>query len=222
MGALGHRLLRRPACWPGWRPSGGGGPGGGPQGKLTDKPRHGVRPGAGGMAQVRPLLGHRDARGADGATAATCMDPAVDAGAGGREHDHGRADPRRHLHRRLRAGRGHVAMPSTSCRPTPAWTSTSTWTGPAAAFLAPFCAPDVAFDFRLPRVKSISASGHKFGLAPLGVGWVVWRDARRTPRGPDLPRQLPGRRHAGLPDQLLPSGRARSSRSYYNFLRLGP
>ena len=29
------------------------------------------------------------------------MDPAVHAGTGGREHDHGRADPRRDLHRRL-------------------------------------------------------------------------------------------------------------------------
>jgi len=38
--------------------------------------------------------------------------------------------------------------------------------GASGGFLAPFCAPDVAFDFRLPRVKSISASGHKFGLAP--------------------------------------------------------
>ncbi|HET6792832.1 MAG TPA: aminomethyl-transferring glycine dehydrogenase subunit GcvPA, partial [Acidimicrobiales bacterium] len=35
----------------------------------------------------------------------------------------------------------------------------------SGGFLAPFCAPEVAFDFRLPRVKSISASGHKFGLA---------------------------------------------------------
>jgi glutamate decarboxylase len=28
--------------------------------------------------------------------------------------------------------------------------------GASGAFLAPFCAPDVVFDFRLPRVKSIS------------------------------------------------------------------
>ena len=40
--------------------------------------------------------------------------------------------------------------------------------GASGGFLAPFCAPGVVFDFRLPRVKSISASGHKFGLAPLG------------------------------------------------------
>ena len=54
--------------------------------------------------------------------------------------------------------------------------------GASGGFLAPFCAPEVVFDFRLPRVKSISASGHKFGLAPLGVGWVVWRDRSRAPR----------------------------------------
>ena len=48
-------------------------------------------------------------------------------------------------------------------------------------FLALFCAPDIEWDFRLPRVKSISTSGHKFGLAPLGVGWVVWRDLPSCP-----------------------------------------
>ena len=79
--------------------------------------------------------------------------------------------------------------------------------GASGGFLAPFCAPEVAFDFRLPRVKSISTSGHKFGLAPLGVG--LGGVARRggAARGPHLPRQLPGRRHAGLPDQLLAAGR---------------
>src|SRR6202023_2226718 len=35
----------------------------------------------------------------------------------------------------------------------------------SGGFLAPFCAPEVAFDFRLPRVKAISAPGHKFGTA---------------------------------------------------------
>ncbi len=42
--------------------------------------------------------------------------------------------------------------------------------GASGAFLAPFCAPEVKWDFRVPRVKSISTSGHKFGLAPLGCG----------------------------------------------------
>ena len=56
--------------------------------------------------------------------------------------------------------------------------------GASGAFLAPFTAPQVAWDFRLPRVKSISTSGHKYGLAPVGVGWVIWRDAA------DLPEEL--------------------------------
>jgi glutamate decarboxylase len=46
----------------------------------------------------------------------------------------------------------------------------------SGGFVAPFLHPDVLWDFRLPRVKSINASGHKYGLSPLGVGWVIWRD----------------------------------------------
>lgn len=51
----------------------------------------------------------------------------------------------------------------------------------SGGFLAPFVEPDLVWDFRLPRVKSINASGHKMGLAPLGCGWAVWRDAAALP-----------------------------------------
>ncbi len=51
----------------------------------------------------------------------------------------------------------------------------------SGGFLAPFMEPALAWDFRLPRVKSINASGHKFGLAPLGVGWVIWREKEDLP-----------------------------------------
>ncbi|MFC9892721.1 glutamate decarboxylase [Nocardia sp. NPDC127579] len=54
----------------------------------------------------------------------------------------------------------------------------------SGGFLAPFCAPYLVWDFRLPRVRSINASGHKTGLAPLGAGWAIWRDAT------DLPDEL--------------------------------
>lgn len=54
----------------------------------------------------------------------------------------------------------------------------------SGGFLAPFSASDLLWDFRLPRVRSINASGHKFGLAPLGVGWVLWRSKT------DLPDEL--------------------------------
>lgn len=51
----------------------------------------------------------------------------------------------------------------------------------SGGFLAPFVEPELVWDFRLPRVKSINASGHKFGLAPLGVGWVMWREKQDLP-----------------------------------------
>ena len=90
----------------------------------------------------------------------------------------------------------------------------------SGGFLAPFCAPDLVWDFRLPRVKSISSSGHKFGLAPLGAGWVIWRDKEELPDdlifhvnylGGDMPVfQLNFSRPAG---QIVAQ--------YYDFLRLG-
>ncbi len=51
----------------------------------------------------------------------------------------------------------------------------------SGGFVAPFLQPDLVWDFRLPRVKSINTSGHKYGLAPLGVGWVIWADAEELP-----------------------------------------
>ncbi len=47
--------------------------------------------------------------------------------------------------------------------------------GASGAMVAPFCAPDIKWDFRNPRVLSISTSSHKFGLTPLGCGFVLWR-----------------------------------------------
>ncbi|MEW9586486.1 glutamate decarboxylase [Paraburkholderia sp. DGU8] len=54
----------------------------------------------------------------------------------------------------------------------------------SGGFVAPFIQPDLEWDFSVSRVKSINASGHKYGLAPLGVGWVVWRSTQ------DLPDEL--------------------------------
>lgn len=53
----------------------------------------------------------------------------------------------------------------------------------SGGFLAPFIKEQqhILWDFKIERVKSINASGHKFGLAPVGVGWVVWRDAKELP-----------------------------------------
>ncbi len=90
----------------------------------------------------------------------------------------------------------------------------------SGGFLAPFVAPEIEWDFRLPRVKSISASGHKYGLAPLGCGWVIWREAK------DLPEELVfnvdylgGEIGTFAINFSRPAGQVISQ--YYEFLRLG-
>lgn len=53
--------------------------------------------------------------------------------------------------------------------------------GASGGFVAPFCHKNVVWDFRLPRVKSINTSGHKFGLTTAGLGWIIWTDAKYLP-----------------------------------------
>ena len=52
----------------------------------------------------------------------------------------------------------------------------------SGGFVAPFLAPDLEWDFRIKRVQSINASGHKYGLVYPGVGWAIWRDEAALPR----------------------------------------
>ena len=52
----------------------------------------------------------------------------------------------------------------------------------SGGFVAPFIQPEMEWDFRLPRVASINASGHKYGLVYPGVGWAVWRDRGALPK----------------------------------------
>jgi glutamate decarboxylase len=54
--------------------------------------------------------------------------------------------------------------------------------GASGAFVAPFLQPELEWDFRIPRVQSINASGHKYGLVYPGVGWAIWRDEQALPR----------------------------------------
>ncbi|MDX6664972.1 MAG: glutamate decarboxylase, partial [Solirubrobacteraceae bacterium] len=51
----------------------------------------------------------------------------------------------------------------------------------SGGFIAPFLDPDLEWDFRIERVQSINASGHKYGLVFPGVGWAIWRDAGALP-----------------------------------------
>jgi glutamate decarboxylase len=52
----------------------------------------------------------------------------------------------------------------------------------SGGFVAPFIQPQLEWDFRNPRVQSINASGHKYGLVYPGVGWAVWRNEQALPK----------------------------------------
>ena len=92
--------------------------------------------------------------------------------------------------------------------------------GASGGFVAPFLQPDLEWDFRVPRVASINASGHKYGLVYPGVGWVLWR----TPDA--LPEDLIFRvNYLGgeMPTFALNFSRpgAQVAAQYFNFVRLG-
>ena len=78
--------------------------------------------------------------------------------------------------------------------------------GASGAFIAPFLDPDLAWDFRLPRVHSISTSGHKFGLVYPGLGWVVWAKAAYLPEDLIFSVSYLGREHADAGVELLSTG----------------
>jgi glutamate decarboxylase len=92
--------------------------------------------------------------------------------------------------------------------------------GASGGFVAPFIQPGLEWDFRLPRVASINASGHKYGLVYPGVGWIIWRDAAALPD--DLVFKV---NYLGgeMPTFALNFSRPGSNvaAQYYNFLRLG-
>jgi glutamate decarboxylase len=90
----------------------------------------------------------------------------------------------------------------------------------SGGFIAPFLDPGLEWDFRVPRVHSISTSGHKFGLVYPGLGWVVWAKREYLPEelvfnvtylGGDMPTLALNFSRPGAQVLL----------QYYNFLRLG-
>jgi len=90
----------------------------------------------------------------------------------------------------------------------------------SGGFVAPFIDPDLEWDFRLPRVASINASGHKYGLVYPGVGWAVWRDAAALPRELIFDVDYLG---GDMPTFALNFSRpgAQVVAQYYTLLRLG-
>ena len=90
----------------------------------------------------------------------------------------------------------------------------------SGGFVAPFLHPHLEWDFRLPQVKSINVSGHKYGLTYPGIGFVIWRSQE------DLPEDLIFRVNylgGDMPTFTLNFSRPGNQLvgQYYNFVRLG-
>ncbi len=92
--------------------------------------------------------------------------------------------------------------------------------GASGGFVAPFLQPETEWDFRVPRVASINASGHKYGLVYPGVGWIIWRDEEHLPEELIFKVNYLG---GEMPTFALNFSRpgAQVAAQYYNFLRLG-
>ncbi|MGY1620487.1 glutamate decarboxylase [Geodermatophilus sp. SYSU D00691] len=90
----------------------------------------------------------------------------------------------------------------------------------SGGFVAPFLQPDLVWDFRLERVVSIQASGHKFGLVYPGIGWVLWRSAEHLPEDLVFHVNYLG---GDMPTFALNFSRpgAQVVLQYFQFLRLG-
>ncbi|KAI3849151.1 hypothetical protein MKX03_014643 [Papaver bracteatum] len=90
----------------------------------------------------------------------------------------------------------------------------------SGGFVAPFLYPELVRDFRLPLVKNIIVSGHKYGLVYAGVGWVIWRSKE------DLPEELIFHINYLGADQPtftlnFSKGSSQIIAQYYQFLRMG-
>lgn len=92
--------------------------------------------------------------------------------------------------------------------------------GASGGFILPFVRPDLEWDFRVPRVRSINVSNHKFGLVYPGMGALLFRDSSALPDemvfnitylGGSMPNCSLNFSRSAMPIVL----------QYYNFLRLG-
>jgi glutamate decarboxylase len=90
----------------------------------------------------------------------------------------------------------------------------------SGGFVAPFIQPHIEWDFRVSRVTSINASGHKYGLVYPGIGWAIWRDSQALPEELVFNVNYLG---GQMPTFTLNFSRPGNQvvAQYYNFLRLG-
>jgi glutamate decarboxylase len=92
--------------------------------------------------------------------------------------------------------------------------------GASGGFVWPFLYPHSEWDFRLEQVRSINASGHKFGLVYPGIGWLVFRERRDLPEDLVFYENYLGKTDATFTLNFS-TGSAMVLAQYYNFVRFG-
>jgi glutamate decarboxylase len=92
--------------------------------------------------------------------------------------------------------------------------------GASGAFVWPFLYPHSEWDFRLEQVRSINASGHKFGLVYPGIGWLIFREKSDLAEDLVFYENYLGKTDATFTLNFS-TGSAMVLAQYYNFVRLG-
>jgi glutamate decarboxylase len=92
--------------------------------------------------------------------------------------------------------------------------------GASGAFVWPFLYPDSEWDFRLEQVRSINASGHKFGLVYPGIGWLIFREKSDLAEDLVFYENYLGKTDATFTLNFS-TGASMVLAQYYNLIRLG-
>jgi glutamate decarboxylase len=92
--------------------------------------------------------------------------------------------------------------------------------GASGAFVWPFLYPDSKWDFRLEQVRSINASGHKFGLVFPGIGWLIFREKSDLAEDLVFYENYLGKTDATFTLNFS-TGSSMVIAQYYNFVRFG-
>jgi glutamate decarboxylase len=92
--------------------------------------------------------------------------------------------------------------------------------GASGGFVWPFLYPDSEWDFRLEQVRSINASGHKFGLVYPGIGWLIFREESDLAEDLVFYENYLGKTDATFTLNFS-TGASMVLAQYYQFVRLG-
>jgi glutamate decarboxylase len=92
--------------------------------------------------------------------------------------------------------------------------------GASGAFVWPFLYPHSEWDFRLEQVRSINASGHKFGLVYPGIGWLIFREKGDLAEDLVFYENYLGKTDATF-SLNFSTGSSMVLAQYYNFVRFG-